>query len=56
MKIGIVGCGMVGSTRACALVMSGVAGQGALATIPLPLSSLEEQGLRRRCRPLARGD
>lgn len=94
MKIGIVGCGMVGSTSACALVMSGVGreivlvdlnraraeaeanaaailticlrirgepdydgvtlalphlvgGQGALATIPLPLNQVERDGLRR---------
>lgn len=59
MKIGIVGCGMVGATSAYALVIRGVpgcdgltlalphlvGGQGALATIPLPLDEVERDGL-----------
>jgi len=46
MKIGIVGCGIVGSTSAYALVMSGVGREivlvdlnRTLATIPLPLNA-----------------
>ena len=63
MKIGIVGRGMAGSTSAFALVTSGVGreialvdinraphlvgGEGAMATLPMPLDPTEREGLRR---------
>ena len=47
MKIGIVGCGMVGSTPAYAVLMSGIGRE-----IPLALNAGEREGLRRSAKGL----
>ncbi|MFY9987041.1 MAG: hypothetical protein WAK31_19930 [Chthoniobacterales bacterium] len=47
MKIGIVGCGMVGSSVAFALVMRGVGREVVLSRIPLRLDPCEQKDLER---------